>query len=147
MRYIALGLLLLTAACEREKRIAQVSPQAASLPTEPRLVELQPGAVLTDPEIPNPFEGNYHAMNEGRRLFSWYNCAGCHSPGGGGGIGPSLIDEAWIYGNKPANIFDTVVRGRPNGMPAFGGKLPQYQIWQLVTYVRSMSPQKQEKPQ
>jgi hypothetical protein len=31
-------------------------------------------------------------------------------------------------------------------MPSFGGKIPAYQIWQIVTYVRSMSTQKEEKP-
>jgi cytochrome c oxidase cbb3-type subunit III len=146
MRYVATCLLLLLAGCEREKRVAQVSPGAASLPTQPRLIELQPGVYLNDADTPNPYEGNYSAMNEGQRLYSWFNCAGCHSPGGGGGIGPPLIDDQWIYGNKPANIYDTIVRGRPNGMPSFGGKIPSYQIWQLVTYVRSMSAQKQETP-
>ena len=44
-------------------------------------------------DVKNPFEGNYDAMNQGRKLFSQFNCAGCHSPGGGGGIGPPLIDD------------------------------------------------------
>jgi cytochrome c oxidase cbb3-type subunit 3 len=26
-------------------------------------------------------------------------------------------------------------------MPAFGGKIPEYQLWQLVAYVRSLSGQ------
>jgi cytochrome c oxidase cbb3-type subunit 3 len=147
MRHVAICLLLLLVACEREKRTAQVSAGAASLPTQPRLIDLQPGVHLAEPELPNPYEGNYAATNEGKRLFSWFNCSGCHSPGGGGAIGPSLIDNEWIYGNRPANIYDTIVRGRPNGMPSFGGKIPQYQVWQLVTYVRSMAPQQQEQPQ
>jgi cytochrome c oxidase cbb3-type subunit 3 len=54
-------------------------------------------------------------------------------------MGPPLIKENWIYGGEPANIFDTIVKGRPNGMPAWGGKIPEYQIWQLVAYVRSMN--------
>lgn len=142
MRVAAVTLAVLAlAACNREKRIADVAPAAASTVQSTREVDLQPGVPLTDPEIPNPFEGNYQAMNEGKRLFSWYNCSGCHSPGGGGAIGPPLIDDRWIYGSKPANIYETIVKGRPNGMPSFGGKVPSYQIWQIVTYVRSMSPQ------
>jgi len=45
----------------------------------------------------------------------------------------------WIYGSEPANVFDTIVKGRPNGMPAWGGRIPEYQIWQIVGYVRSLS--------
>ena len=70
--------------------------------------------------------------------FRAYNCTGCHA-NGGGGIGPPLIKSTWIYGGEPENIFDTIVKGRPNGMPAWGGKIPEYQIWQLVTWVRAMN--------
>jgi cytochrome c oxidase cbb3-type subunit 3 len=49
------------------------------------------------------------------------------------------MDDKWIYGSAPANIFATIVEGRPNGMPAFGGKLASTQVWQLVAYVRSLS--------
>jgi len=66
------------------------------------------------------------------------NCVGCHSHGGGG-MGPALMDSKWIYGSKPEQIFATIVEGRPNGMPSFRGKLPDYQVWQLVAYVRSLS--------
>ena len=54
-------------------------------------------------------------------------------------MGPPLMDDRWIYGSDPANIFATIVQGRPNGMPTFGSKIPRYQIWQLTSYVRSMS--------
>jgi cytochrome c oxidase cbb3-type subunit 3 len=49
------------------------------------------------------------------------------------------MDSIWIYGSDPANVFATIVEGRPNGMPSFRGKIPDYQVWQLVAYVRSMS--------
>jgi cytochrome c oxidase cbb3-type subunit 3 len=45
------------------------------------------------------------------------------------------------YGIEPENIYATIVEGRPNGMPSFQGKIPDYQVWQLVAYVRSMSGQ------
>jgi cytochrome c oxidase cbb3-type subunit 3 len=49
------------------------------------------------------------------------------------------MDSQWIYGSQPENIFQTIVEGRPNGMPSFRGKLGTDQVWQLVAYVRSMS--------
>ena len=49
------------------------------------------------------------------------------------------MDDRWIYGSDPSNIFNTIVEGRPNGMPSFGSKIPRYQIWQLASYVRSLA--------
>jgi cytochrome c oxidase cbb3-type subunit 3 len=50
-----------------------------------------------------------------------------------------LIKKTWIYGGEPENIFDTIVKGRPNGMPAWGEKIPEYQIWKIVAWVRAMN--------
>jgi cytochrome c oxidase cbb3-type subunit 3 len=60
---------------------------------------------------------------------------------GGGGIGPALMDDKWIYGSAGEQIYSTIVQGRPNGMPAFGGRIPDDQIWQIVAYVQSLSGQ------
>jgi cytochrome c oxidase cbb3-type subunit III len=65
---------------------------------------------------------------------------GCHAHGGGA-IGPALMDSVWIYGSHPDQIYSDIVQGRPNGMPSFSGKIPEYQVWELVAYVRSMSGQ------
>jgi cytochrome c oxidase cbb3-type subunit 3 len=49
------------------------------------------------------------------------------------------MDDEWIYGSRLEQIHQTLVEGRPNGMPAWGGKVPDEQLWQLAVYVRSMS--------
>ena len=49
------------------------------------------------------------------------------------------MDDKWIYGFDPANVYASIVQGRPNGMPAFGARIPEAQVWQIVAYVRSMS--------
>jgi cytochrome c oxidase cbb3-type subunit 3 len=90
--------------------------------------------------LKNPYEDNAYAVAEGQRLYEWFNCVGCHAHGGGG-MGPPLMDDQWIYGGAPQNIFATIVEGRPNGMPAFGHKLSPTEVWQLVAYVRSLSGQ------
>jgi len=56
-------------------------------------------------------------------------------------MGPPLMDDKWIYGSSPQQIHATIVEGRPNGMPSFGGKIPDQQVWQIVAYVRSLSGQ------
>jgi cytochrome c oxidase cbb3-type subunit 3 len=48
------------------------------------------------------------------------------------------MDDQWIYGSEPENIFASIVEGRPNGMPSFRGKIPALQVWQLTAYVRSL---------
>lgn len=100
--------------------------------------EVYPGSSSPPPPTSNRYEESAYAVSEGKRLFSWFNCSGCHGHGGGG-MGPPLMDETWIYGSDPNNIFATIIEGRPNGMPSFGGKIPDQQVWQLVAYVRSMS--------
>ena len=95
---------------------------------------------------PMQFEVARHAETErqfsGKYWDHWsagnYNCVGCHFHGGGG-IGPPLMDDAWAYGSNPEQVFASIVQGRPNGMPSFRQKIPDYQVWQLVAYVRSMS--------
>lgn len=90
-------------------------------------------------QVRNPFEGDSNAIAQGRELFHSMHCVACHAPQGGGGIGPSLSDNNWIYGGEPGQIYLTIVQGRPNGMPSFANALPPESIWKLVTYVRTLS--------
>jgi cytochrome c oxidase cbb3-type subunit 3 len=95
----------------------------------------------------NPYNGNEVALQEGRKLFLSYNCAGCHGGHGGGGMGPSLRDPRWIYGSSDAHIFASIAEGRAHGMPAWGTKIPQDQVWKLVAYIKSMrTPQEPDPP-
>ncbi|NOK36042.1 cytochrome C [Corallococcus exercitus] len=142
---ILLGTLVLLTACEREQRRFQELPAAARpAARDVQVSELQPGPVAAPPSEPAPAtraasEDNAYDVSEGKRLYVWFNCAGCHAAGGGGGMGPPLLDAKWRYGSEPENIYATIVEGRPNGMPSFRGKIPDTQVWQLVAYVRSMS--------
>jgi len=87
----------------------------------------------------NPYEGNLRAIQEGRRLYRWMNCDGCHAEGGGS-IGPALWDDQWRYGGRGIDIAESILDGRPDGMPAFRGHLPMDQVWKLVAYVQSLEP-------
>jgi cytochrome c oxidase cbb3-type subunit 3 len=93
--------------------------------------------VTVDPRAA-PYYDNAAAVVTGKRLYAQYNCSGCHS-NGGGGMGPALMDGQWIYGSRLEQIHQTLVEGRPNGMPTWGGKIPDEQLWQISAYVRSMS--------
>ena len=124
-------------ACEREaRRLNQPSPPA---PVQfVAQVPLQPGPNVITDTAEGPFDDNAFGTAEGQRLFSQMNCAGCHSHGGGG-MGPALMDDQWIYGSTPTQIFASIAEGRANGMPSWKYRLTNEQIWQLVAYVRSLS--------
>jgi cytochrome c oxidase cbb3-type subunit 3 len=139
---IALLLTLALTACEREqRRFTEIAPLSGRPQTEAN-TELRPGTpgapgAQSKTTVPAPYGENAWAISEGKRLYTWFNCIGCHA-NGGGGMGPPLMDENWIYGSEPQNIYATIIQGRPNGMPAFGGKLGDQQVWQLVAYVRAL---------
>ena len=131
------------AGCERERRYLEKPA------TAPDPVALADGAAEQQPGEPGRgmrelatrggyAESNAYEVSQGRIYYRWFNCVGCHAQGGGA-IGPPLMDEKWIYGSKPDEIFATIMEGRPNGMPAFRGRIPEAQAWQIVAYVRSMS--------
>jgi len=137
---LACAALVALCACQREKRDLQPSPtRLAVYGDAARQSELSPGGpIQPQPVVTNPYNATAYDISEGQRLYNWYNCSGCHFSGGGG-IGPPLIKKNWTYGGEPANMFDTIVKGRPNGMPSWGGRIPEYQIWQIVAYVRSLN--------
>jgi cytochrome c oxidase cbb3-type subunit 3 len=114
-------------ACEREKR--EFNPPAPGA---------RVGAQADAAAMIAQYEKNAPALANGKRLFKWYNCNGCHG-NGGGASGPALMDDVWIYGSDPMTIYQTIYGGRPNGMPAFGTRIPEDQLWQLVAYVRSLA--------
>ena len=144
MRRAALTLIacaLVLSACEREARRFSESAATAVPAQSIHLSPIQPGGP-TQPSMPvkSPYEENAYAVSQGERFFTAFNCVGCHAHGGGNS-GPALMDDKWIYGSDAANIYASIVQGRPNGMPSFGGRIPEAQVWQIVAYVRSMSGQ------
>ena len=132
------ALSIVFVSCEREVRPFQDLAVASARTQKPVLSPIFPGGQPLPEANQSPFQNNAYGTAEGKRLFDQYNCTGCHSHGGGG-MGPPLMDEKWIYGSEPANIFESIVEGRPNGMPAWRNKIPDQQVWQLVAYVQSMS--------
>jgi cytochrome c oxidase cbb3-type subunit 3 len=129
---------LVLGGCERERRNFHEAPPGATVPGAVRMSELQPGVPLQEVNY-TVYEDNAWAISQGQRLFIWFNCNGCHAPGGGGSIGPPLIDDEWIYGSAPENIFHTIQEGRPDGMPSFKGRISAADTWKLVAYVRYLS--------
>jgi cytochrome c oxidase cbb3-type subunit III len=128
-------------ACEREERPLQQPAAAAALPTLAPQATVVPGE---DPKLGDTFDFKLHgyretayAISEGNTLYHAFNCVGCHQHGGGG-MGPALMDERWIYGSAPVEVATSIIAGRPNGMPSYRGKIALTQLYQLVAFVRSL---------
>jgi cytochrome c oxidase cbb3-type subunit 3 len=132
--------LVLLAGCQRETRQNRPEPGGGGGDQPVPVTTLAPGGQRPDPgDVKGrSFEANAFHLSEGKRLYGWFNCSGCHA-NGGGGFGPALMDDKWIYGGSAGQIYRSIVEGRKNGMPAFGHRIPQQQVWQLVAFVRAMA--------
>ena len=132
---VAASVVVVLAACSGDNPPIAA---AAATSTSPFLIGPQPGPDRSIDRLVNPYAGNTGVLSEGRRLFNWYNCSGCHGDHAGGGMGPSLRDSLWYYGGDDASIFASMTEGRQHGMPAWGVKIPQDQRWKIVTYIKSL---------
>ena len=135
--WLAVIVVLLMSACEREKRDLH---QSGAVPQLRAVSDLYPGGAAAPSDEKSPYEENAYALSQGKTLFQSYNCTGCHA-NGGGGMGPALMDDEWIYGHLPDQIYLSIVEGRPQGMPTFRGKISDEQVRQIAAYIRSMSGQ------
>lgn len=126
------------------RRAAQEPQQSANGSQQPTFIQhpenIQPGISPHGgfAQLTNPFRGNGSKVKEGADLFVSYNCMDCHGADGSGAMGPSLADNRWHFGGTDGEVFQSIYEGRPDGMPAWGGRIPDDQIWRLVAYVQSL---------
>ena len=92
------------------------------------------------PEKLNPHTGNAEAIQQGRTLYLQNGCSACHGAGGGGGMGPALLDDEWKFGSDDLTLFKLIKGEIPQQtMPAaFGGVLNEDEIWKIIAFVRSL---------
>jgi cytochrome c oxidase cbb3-type subunit 3 len=141
----ALAAVVALAACR------QAAPDAPRRPGAAPAGDSPVGPVLNAPAAPpsparEPPDASDETLAHGRRYFVHYNCAGCHGDHGGGGMGPSLRDAAWIYGGAEEDIADSIVEGRAHGMPAWRTMLTETQVGQITAYIRSLRTDREPDP-
>lgn len=93
----------------------------------------------------NPLEADPDAVKAGAKLFEQH-CAECHGRmGEGGKKGPSL-QAAEVQETTSGTLFWLLTNGVVRrGMPVWS-KLPEPQRWQLVSYIKSLTPAAQPAP-
>lgn len=86
----------------------------------------------------NPMAGDPAAIAAGERLYR-QTCQACHGGEARGDRGPALATNTFSHGGEDSDLFRNISTGiAGSGMPSFS-KLPSDQIWQLVSYIRSLS--------
>jgi cytochrome c oxidase cbb3-type subunit 3 len=140
---VALLVTLLVAACDRVRGDSTTSPAPVALPTDEALNAVPLGAppgqaVSVADRIANPRAGDAQAAAEGEKLFASMNCVYCHGAHASGLMGPPLNGSGWRYGGTPSELYNSIHDGRPQGMPAWGVRLPPDQIWKLVAYLQTL---------
>ena len=100
----------------------------------------------------NPLAGDPNAAKLGEFEFR-ANCAFCHGLGArGGGRGPDLTKVQKKHGNADADLFRTINEGvpgtamPPNGATQQGVGMTEEEIWQVISYIRSVQVKSSETP-
>lgn len=97
----------------------------------------------------NPLKPTADVLAAGKKAYE-RRCAECHGETGTGdgmageGMTPrpaNLTDAAWEHGSTDGEIFTVIRDGSGDGMKSFTSKLTEQQMWEVVTYVRSLSTQ------
>jgi mono/diheme cytochrome c family protein len=84
----------------------------------------------------NPYEHDPKAIAEGQLIYK-ENCSGCHRGDLKGDVGPDLTGHL-KYGETDGRKYESIAKGRPNGMPSFESRLGRDRIWKVLSYVDSV---------
>lgn len=87
--------------------------------------------------VKNPFAGSAEAVQEGKEVFAT-NCSTCHGDDAKGNMCPDITVKAKRYGNADADLFLTITKGRPGGMPTWEKTLGTEKIWKVIAFLRSI---------
>jgi putative heme-binding domain-containing protein len=92
----------------------------------------------------NPYSGDAKMAKLGEYEFR-ANCAFCHGLGArGGGRGPDLTRTPKKHGDSDQEIFTVISNGvpgtamPPNGATQQGVGMTEEELWQVITYIRSV---------
>lgn len=101
-----------------------------------------------EPALPNPVPPDAASIHGGYTLFK-QNCVMCHGPAGKGDgpvgltLNPRPADltvHAKLGIHPDGQLFEWISNGFPHSaMPAFGQRLSDVELWDLVNYIRTLS--------
>ncbi len=135
-------------------------PQAAAetaTPNLPKMTTLERVKATEKGQLKSPLSVTPEIIAEGKELYQAKTCGACHGGNGSGIHCPSLVNDAWIYGEDDDTLFRLValgseemlsggyVRGdkekHAGPMPSFGEMISDEQeLWKIIAYIRSLKP-------
>jgi len=95
--------------------------------------------------------------------FMSAGCNGCHGGTGGGGMGPPLTNQVWVYGKDDDTLFRLIALGSQDlqkqgynrtgaesavgPMPPMGGVVKtDDDVWKIIAWIRSVNPSSVSSP-
>src|SRR5581483_8402875 len=107
--------------------------------------------------LKSPYPDPAKVADEGHQKFMAAGCNGCHGGTGGGGMGPPLTNEVWVYGKDDDTLFRLIALGSDElqkqgysrkgsenvvgPMPPMGGIVKSDDdLWKIVAWIRSINP-------
>ena len=118
LRRVPTGILLLTLSWASGASLVQKAPPRASA-------------------MRNPFDNDERASRAGGKLYA-RECATCHGANGEGVGRTPPLNRLDVSDAPPGALFWVLRNGSlRRGMPSFA-HLPEPQLWQIVTYVRTL---------
>ena len=138
------AILVTTSAFGTAALLAQAQGAAGAPPTGPTAAQTAEAQKLK-----NPVRADAAALAAGKKLYDT-QCANCHGATGLGdgkmGVAltprPSnLADAEWKYGQTDGHNFIVIRDGvQRTPMRAYGARMTPTELWQIVTYVRTLNP-------
>ena len=124
---VASGLMLITALSVAARKPKNEDGPVAQLSKAPPSAQ----------SLKNPYEGQVEAAAAGRKLFGQH-CAECHGQDARGLERASDLHSPPIQNAPPGTLFWALRNGRVRkGMPSWS-QLPDQQLWQIVTYLKTL---------
>jgi mono/diheme cytochrome c family protein len=107
--------------------------------------------------LKNPHTDAKSVAQEGQKIYMAAGCNGCHGGTGGGGMGPPLTNQVWVYGSDDDTLFRLVALGsdglqkqgytRKGSENVVGPMPPQGTIvksdddlWKIIAWIRTINP-------
>jgi putative heme-binding domain-containing protein len=111
-----------------------VAPPAAA---QVQSLAAQSGALVNPHTAPEDAEAGAKSFRR--------HCSTCHGRNAEGFRGPNLTTGSFRHGNSDAALFRNILGG-VGGTGMGGVYLPDRQIWQIISYLRSLSQTREEAP-
>ena len=99
--------------------------------------EMALAAKTEKPNAVKEYSGDKEAITEGKEIFA-NTCAPCHIADATGGIGPNLTIAMLKYGSTRNDLYESITKGRPNGMPSFLSQIGAEKSSKVVAFMETL---------